>query len=102
MAVDIAIIVLLALAAFKGWRAGALTMLLSIAILIVAGVLASSLAETVGNLLKIGPAFSRPVIGFVFTFIVLIVLGGFVKRLIKPKRGVLRGLDAMVGAVLGF
>jgi uncharacterized membrane protein required for colicin V production len=99
---DIVLAFLLLISLWKGWKSGALSMLLSVVLLVVAGVVASSLATPVGNALRIGPSYSRPVIGFFFTFIAFLIAGGFLRRLIKPKQGVLRGIDGLLGAALGL
>ena len=101
MALDIFLFVVLAYGAWSGWSAGALTMVLSLAILIAAGLIASAFAVQAGAMLRIGPAFAHTVIGFLFVFIVLMLAGSFIKRAIKPKHGVLRGLDGIVGLILG-
>jgi uncharacterized membrane protein required for colicin V production len=100
--IDIILLVLLVLSVIGGWRSGAISMLLSIVVLIAAAFGASMLADQVGNILKVGPMWSRPVVGFVFSFIVLLIIGGFIKRLIRPKHGILRGLDGIAGAFFGL
>ena len=102
MIFDLVVLVLLLLAAISGWRSGLVAMLLSLVILILAVLGASAFADSVGNILKIGPLWSRPVIGFIVTFIVLMIVGGWFKRLVSPRRGILRGFDGAAGAVLGF
>ena len=102
MTLDIILLLALALAAWKGWRSGMVAMIISVVVLIVAALAASAFATQVGNMLKIGPDWSRPVVGFIFTFVVLIVLGSWIKRAIRPKTGLLRGVDGLLGAVLGL
>jgi len=99
---DIILLILLAGSAWNGWRSGAMAMVLTVAILIVAALGASAFSAEVGNLLKIGPDWSRPVVGFIFTFVVLLVIGNWVKRMFRPKQGLLRGLDGLLGAALGL
>jgi membrane protein required for colicin V production len=102
LTLDLILGVLLLLSLFKGWRSGALSMLLSIAVLIFAALAASAVAQPLGNIIRIGPEYGRPVVGFFFAFVVFLLAGGFLKRLLKPKQGVLRGLDALIGATLGL
>ena len=102
MTLDIILLILLFLSLLKGWRSGALVMLLSLAILIAAGWAAMIYGGQAGEMLKVGPVYARPVIGFLFVFLLLLLFGGIVKRWVRPRRGILRGLDAMVGAVLGL
>ncbi len=102
MVLDLILIVLLALAAIGGWRSGAMTMLVSIIVLIVASIAASMLALKVGTMLHIGPNWSWPIVGFIFTFLVLMIAGSWTKRLIRPKRGLLRSMDGIAGALLGL
>ena len=102
MTLDIILLILIALAAFGGWRSGAVAMVISIAVLIIAAVAASAFAGKVGGLLHIGAPWAWPIVGFMFTFIVLLIAGSWVKHFIRPKHGLLRGLDGLVGAVLGL
>ena len=102
MILDIILLILLALSALGGWRSGAFAMLVSIAVLIVALLLASALAAKVGGLLHLGPTWAWPVIGFFLTFLLLMIVGGWVKGFLRPKHGILRGLDGLLGAVLGL
>jgi uncharacterized membrane protein required for colicin V production len=99
---DIIIAILLLVATIGGWRSGAIAMLLALVVLVLAGMGASALAAPVGHTLKIGPMWARPVIGFIITFIVLVFLGGWIRRAFSPKRGILRGFDGIAGAILGF
>ena len=102
MIVDIILLVLLALAAFNGWRSGAVAMVLAIVVLIAAVLLASAFSDRVGGLLGIGPTWARPVIGFAFGFLVLMIAGSWIKHFFSPKTGILRGFDGMAGAALGL
>lgn len=102
MILDIILIILLALSALGGWRSGAFAMLVSIALLVVALLAASALAPKVGGLLHLGPTWAWPVIGFFLTFLLLMIVGGWVKGFLRPKHGLLRGLDGLLGAVLGL
>ena len=98
---DIILLLALVLAAIGGWRSGAIAMLVSLVVLIAAAFVASVFAQQAGNVLRIGPEFSRPVIGFFFLFAVLLILGSLLKRFVRPKSGLARGLDQTIGAVLG-
>ncbi len=102
MVLDLIIVVLLALATIGGWRSGAMTMLISVVLLIVATIAASILAMKVGGMLHVGPNWAWPVVGFIFTFLVLMIAGSWAKRLIRPKNGLLRGMDGIAGALLGL
>ncbi len=102
MVLDLILVVLLALSVIGGWRSGAMTMLLSIVVLFVAAIASSMFATRVGGIIHIGPNWTWPIVGFIFTFIVLMIAGSWLKRLIKPKRGVLRELDGIAGAFLGL
>ncbi len=90
------------LAAIGGWRSGAMTMLVSVVVLAVAAIAASMLAMKVGGTLHVGPNWTWPVIGFLLTFLLLLIAGSWVKRLIRPKDGLLRGMDGIAGALLGL
>ncbi len=102
MVLDIILVVLLALSVISGWRSGAMAMLLSVVILFVAAIASSVFAARVGGLIHIGPNWSWPIVGFIFSFIVLMIAGSWIKRIVKPKRGILRGLDGAAGAFLGL
>jgi membrane protein required for colicin V production len=98
---DVILLIVLAAAAFKGWRSGFLSMLLGLVLLIVAGFVASSFAEPVGNMMGVTNAHLRPVLGFVTIFVVIVLFGSRVRRFIRPRRGLLRGMDGLLGAALG-
>jgi uncharacterized membrane protein required for colicin V production len=100
--IDIILLILLLLSAIGGWRTGAIGMLLSVVVLIAAALGATALAEPVGNILKVGSVWLRPVVGFLFSFIVLLVAGSWIKHVFRPKHGLLRGLDGIAGAILGL
>jgi uncharacterized membrane protein required for colicin V production len=102
MVLDIILAVLLVLSVIGGWRSGAMSMLLSVVILFVAAIASSMFAARVGALIHLGPNWIWPIVGFIFAFIVLMIAGSWLKKLIKPKQGVLRGLDGMAGAFLGL
>ena len=102
MVLDIILAALLVLSVIGGWRSGALAMLISVVVLFVAAIASSMFALKLGTMLHIGPNWTWPIVGFVFTFLVLMIAGSWMKRLIKPKHGVLRGLDGIAGAFLGL
>ena len=102
MIFDLVLLLMLAAAAFNGWRMGAMAMIIAVAVLAVALIAGSSFASQAGDMLRIGPNWLRPIIGFLFVFLVVMILGNWVKRFFRPKRGILRGLDGLIGAGLGF
>jgi uncharacterized membrane protein required for colicin V production len=102
MVLDLILAALLVLSVIGGWRSGALAMLVSVVVLFVAAIASSMLAVKVGTMLHLGPNWTWPIVGFVFTFFVLMIAGSWIKRIIKPKHGVLRGLDGIAGAFLGL
>jgi Colicin V production protein len=79
-----------------------MTMLISIVLLVVATIAASILAMKVGGMLHVGPNWAWPVVGFIFTFLLLMIAGSWAKRVIRPKNGLLRGMDGIAGALLGL
>ncbi|MEO6940717.1 MAG: CvpA family protein [Candidatus Kapaibacterium sp.] len=102
MILDLILLFILAWAAYNGWRSGAISMLLSVVILIAAALIASRFGGTVGAMLGVGQQYLRPVIGFFFLLIVLLILGNFIKRMVRPKQGLLRGFDGALGAILAL
>jgi uncharacterized membrane protein required for colicin V production len=101
MILDIIIIILLVLSAFGGWRKGAISIVGSIIILIAAILLASAFGSEFGKAIGAGNSILRPVIGFFLLFLILFIVGQFVKRFLTPKRGVLAGADKFFGVILG-
>jgi len=101
MILDLVIAAVILWGAWGGYRSGLIAMLLSVVILIAAAVVASMFSTQAGHLLRIGEPFLRPVIGFFFLFIILLIAGSFVKRAVRPKAGLSKGLDRGLGAVLG-
>lgn len=99
---DVILLMVLAAAAYRGWRSGFLSMLLGLLLLIVAGFVASSFAEPAGAMLGVTNAHLRPVLGFVTIFVVIVIFGSRVRRFIRPRRGLLRGMDGLLGASLGL
>jgi membrane protein required for colicin V production len=102
MILDIIIIVLIALAAWSGWRKGAITMLASIVILIVAVVIAAIFGTPVGKALGVGPTPLHPVTGFFILLVIIFFIGSFLKKVIKPKRGIFAGGDKLFGLIFGL
>ncbi len=102
MILDLILLVMLGLAAFNGWRSGAIAMVLAIVVLIAAVLLATSFAGQVGSFLGVGPTWARPVVGFAFGFLVLMIAGSWIKHFFSPKTGILRGFDGIAGAALGL
>lgn len=98
---DIVLVILLALAALKGWRAGFLAMLIGLAVLVVAGLLGAAFGGAFGEALGISSSYLRPVLGFVLVFAIVLAIGSALKKFIRPRRGVLRGMDGVLGAGLG-
>ena len=82
MILDIILLVVLGLATIGGWRSGAVAMFVSVIVLIGAAIVASVLAVKVGGMLHVGPDWGWPVVGFIFTFIVLLIAGSWLKRFI--------------------
>lgn len=101
MILDIIIVILAALGALQGWKNGAVSMILSFVGLILAGWLASAMARPVGNALGIGPAYLHMIIGFLIVFLILIVLFRVLLNIVRPRAGFLRGIDSILGAMVG-
>lgn len=101
MILDIIIVILAALGALQGWKKGAVSMILSFVGLILAGWFASAVARPVGNALSIGPVYLHMIIGFLIVFLILIVLFRLLLNIVRPRAGVLRGIDSILGAVVG-
>jgi len=102
MILDIIIVVLLALAAWGGWRKGAITMLASIVILVAAVIIAAIFGTPVGKAIGVGPTLLHPVTGFFIVFAVLLFIGSFLKKRIKPKTGLFAGADKLFGLIFGL
>jgi uncharacterized membrane protein required for colicin V production len=102
MGLDVAIGLLLLVATYRGWSSGALVMVLSIAVMVLAVLLGVALGRPVGELLSVGPEYAHGAIGFIVVFLVVVICGGFAKRRLKPKAGLLRGVDGLIGAALGL
>lgn len=98
---DLILLLALALAGFKGWRSGFLSMLLGLVVLIAAGYIASQFATPFGTAIGVGNSYLRPIVGFIIIFVLIIVLGSQVRKIFRPRRGLLRGLDGLLGAAIG-
>ena len=101
MILDIIIIVILALAAFRGWRKGALVIVGSLIILIAAILIASAFGTQFGNMIHAGNTLLRPVTGFFILFLILFIIGQFFIRFITPKRGIFAGANKFLGIIFG-
>jgi len=101
MILDIIIVAIILFAAFRGWRKGAITMFVSIIVLVGAILLATAFGTMFGKALGIGPTLLHPVTGFFILFIILLIIGGILKKWIKPKRGFLAGTDKIFGLIFG-
>lgn len=100
--IDIILGLILLAGAWGGWRSGAISMLLSVVILVGAAYLASVFASQAGDILKIGPVYSRAVVGFFFLFVLMLIVGSFIRRSIKPKSGLSKNADQILGGLLGL
>lgn len=100
MTIDIVIGILLALAIYKGYRRGAVDIVASFILFVAALFVASAIGTVVGKAL-LGSSYLHPVIGFFIVFLVLMVIGSSIIKRIKPKKGVISGLDRIAGAGLG-
>jgi membrane protein required for colicin V production len=102
MALDIIIGLILLFAIFGGWRKGLISVILSIVFLVLAMYGAGMLGGWVGDALKINPAYLSRIVGFMIAFGVLYFLGRVIRDKIKPKTGILGGIDKLAGATLGL
>ena len=93
MIIDAIIIALLLFAAYHGWKKGAITMFVSILVLVAAIIIATLFATPFGKAIGVGPTLLHPVTGFFILFIIILIIASFIKRWIKPKRGFLAGAD---------
>src|SRR5690349_9682005 len=100
MILDIVIIIFIALAAFRGWRKGAVRIIGGFIILIAAILLASAFGTQFGKAIGVGPTLLHPVIGFFILFIIIYFIGGFLKRFLTPKSGMLSGINKIIGLIL--
>lgn len=102
MALDIILLLVLLFAVFGGYRKGLVSVILSIVFLVLAMYGAGMLGGWVGDALKINPAYLSRIVGFMIAFGVLYFIGRVIKDRIKPKSGILGGVDKLAGAILGL
>lgn len=100
MSIDIIIGLMLAFAIVKGYRRGAVEIIVSFVIFIAALVLSSMFGTQVGKAL-LGSSYLHPFIGFLIVFVGLLVVGSVITKSIKPKKGFFAGLDKIFGAAIG-
>jgi membrane protein required for colicin V production len=102
MALDVIIVLVLAFALFRGWRKGLVSVILSLVFLVLALFGAGALGGMVGEALNIRPPYLSTVVGFMIAFATLLFVGKIIREKIKPKEGVLGGMDKIAGASLGL
>ncbi|MEP7234504.1 MAG: CvpA family protein [Ignavibacteriota bacterium] len=102
MIIDLIVAGLLLVSLISGWRKGALTMIATIVVLLGSILLATAFGTQAGKILGFGPTLLHPVIGFFVVFLLLLIAGSFLKKFIKPKRGLLAGADKIIGSVFGL
>jgi membrane protein required for colicin V production len=102
MALDLIILLVLLFAIFGGWRKGLVSVILSIIFLVLAMYGAGMFGGWVGESLHISPAYLSRIVGFMIAFGVLYLAGKILRDKIKPKTGVLGGIDKLAGAALGL
>lgn len=100
MTADLVIGILLLLAIWKGWNRGLVAMLASFILFIGAIIIAGILGGAIGSSL-FGTSVLAPVTGFFVCFLVIIVIGNFIIKKVKPKKGIVAGADKILGAVAG-
>ena len=95
---DIIIIALLGFSIYRGWRRGLFQILASFVLFIVAVLLGSALGAVISKALfkeeYLGP------LGFFIGFLAIYLVGLFVIKRIKPKKGLISVADRVLGAVL--
>lgn len=98
---DIITLIIIVLAIFNGWRKGFISQLCSLAGIIGGIALAIAFGSTVGDMLGIDAAYSKPV-GFVVTFIVTGIAMALVAKLLGGLFSAvgLKGLDTILGVAL--
>lgn len=99
MILDIIIVGFLLLAAFRGWRKGAVSMIASIVVLVLSILIATAFGTQFGRMLNMGPTLLQPVTGFFILFIILYTIGHFLKKFVTPNRGIFAGADKILGIV---
>jgi membrane protein required for colicin V production len=102
MALDIIILLALLFAVYRGWSKGLISVILSIVFLVLAMYGAGLLGGWVGDVLNISPAYLSRILGFMIAFAALYFIGRVIKDRIKPKSGILGGVDKLAGAALGL
>lgn len=102
MILDVILVLLILFAVFRGWNKGLVSVILSIVFLVLAMFGAGILGGYVGEALKISPDYLSKVAGFVIAFVVLLIVGRMIRDKIKPRSGVLGGIDKLAGAALGL
>jgi uncharacterized membrane protein required for colicin V production len=99
MILDLIIVALIVIAAYRGWRKGAISMLVSILVLIGAILIATALGTPFGKAIGIGPTLLHPVVGFFILFIIVLIVGNFLKKWLRPKSGLFAGADRFFGLI---
>ena len=102
MTLDIIISLVLLFAIFRGWRKGLVSVILSLVFLVLALYGAGIFGSWVGDVLNIRPPYLSTIVGFMIAFGVLLFAGHMIRDRIKPKSGVLGGIDKIAGASLGL
>lgn len=97
--IDILIVALIVLSAYLGWKKGALWILASLFVLIGAILIATAFATPFGKMLGFGNTFLQPVTGFFVLFIIIYILGKFLRKFLTPKSGIFAGADKILGLV---
>jgi len=100
MILDIIIIALIVFAAFRGWRKGAVRILGAFVILIAAILIASAFGTQFGKAIGVGPTLLHPLTGFFILFIILYIIGSFLRRFLTPKSGIFAGANKIMGLIL--
>ncbi|HET9137379.1 MAG TPA: CvpA family protein [Candidatus Kapabacteria bacterium] len=98
MTLNIIILLLLAFALWRGYQKGLFQIIASFVLFIAALLLGSALGAVIGKAL-ISDSYLNPIIGFFIGFIVIMVAGFYVIKKIKPKKGVISGIDRILGAI---
>jgi len=99
MSINIIILLLLAFAIWRGYQKGFFQIVASFVLFIVALLLGSALGNVLGWRL-FGDSFLNPIICFFIGFIAILVIGFFLIKKINPKRGIISGIDRILGAAL--
>jgi uncharacterized membrane protein required for colicin V production len=100
MILDLIIIALIALAAYRGWRKGAVRIIGAFVILIAAILIASAFGTQFGKAIGIGPTLLHPVTGFFILFFILYIIGIFLRKFLTPKSGIFSGANKILGLIL--